>query len=69
MNNEDDVYYYIEWGDNDIAEWIGPYNPGKEITLSHTWSEQGIYTIKAKDIYDAEGIWTYLEVTMPRNRL
>ena len=66
----DDVYYYVDWGDMQIEEWIGPFASGEEITLSHTWSEQGTYTIKAKakDSYDAESQWTTLEVTMPKNK-
>jgi len=41
------------------------------ITSSHTWDEQGDYTIRAraKDVYDAVGDWGYLEVSMPKNLL
>jgi len=68
---EDDVYYWIEWGDNDIEEWIGPYDSGKEIIVSHTWSEQDTYIIhaKAKDTKDAEGDWATLSVNMPKNKI
>jgi len=64
------VWYYIEWGDGDIEEWIGPYSSGEEIVRSHTWTDQGEYTIraKAKDIFDAESDWGTLEVTMPINQ-
>ena len=43
----------------------------EQITISHTWSEQGRYTIKckAKDPYDAEGPLGELNVTMPRNKI
>jgi len=65
--DDNDLYYYIEWGDDTFEEWIGPYASDEEVTLSHTWSEKGIYTIraKAKDIYDAESDWETLEVSMP----
>jgi len=65
-----DVYYYIDWGDDHVEEWIGPYSSGEDKTVRHTWSEQGTYEIKtkAKDIYDVESDWTTLEVTMPRNK-
>jgi len=62
-----DVWYYIEWGDGETEEWIGPYSSGQEITVSHTWDEEDTYTIraKAKDIFDAESDWGTLQVTMP----
>ena len=66
----DKVYYYIEWGDDSVEEWIGPYNSGEEITLGHTFAEEGRYTIqaKAKDILDEESEWATLKVTMPKNK-
>ena len=65
----DDVWYFIEWGDGDIEEWIGPYSSGQGITVSHTWDEEDTYTIraKAKDIFDQESDWGTLEVSMPVN--
>ena len=67
--NGDDVYYYIEWGDDQLEEWIGPYGSGEEATVSHTWIEEGTYNMraKAKDVHDAESDWGTLEVTMPVN--
>ncbi len=67
--NGDDVYYYIDWGDDTLEEWIGPHTSGEEITISHTWIERGTYEIKAKakNIYGTESEWGYLEVTMPVN--
>ncbi|MCK4364511.1 MAG: PQQ-binding-like beta-propeller repeat protein [Thermoplasmatales archaeon] len=68
--DESIIYYYVEWDDNTNNGWLGPYNSGEQITISHTWSSQGTYTIRAKvkDPYDDEGPWGTLEVTMPRNR-
>jgi len=65
-----DVWYYVDWGDGNTEEWIGPYASGSEVTLSHTWEKMRKYTIKvkAKDIYDFESDWAYLEVTMPMNQ-
>lgn len=50
----DDIWLWIEWGDDDIEEWIGPYDSGEVVTVSHTWDEMGAYVIKAKskDIWD-----------------
>jgi thiol-disulfide isomerase/thioredoxin len=66
----DDVYFYIDWGDNSSSEWIGPFNSGEEVKSSHTWVEDGVYIvrIKSKDMDNAESEWETLEVTMPKNR-
>ena len=66
----DDIWYFIEWGDESNSGWVGPYDSGEEVTRSHTWDEEDTYTIraKAKDIFDAEGEWGTLEVTMPVNQ-
>ena len=66
----DDVYYFIDWGDGEVEEWIGPYDSDEEITLPHSWDEKDDYTIKvkAKDVYDAESSWATLEVSMPKSK-
>lgn len=66
----ENIYYYIEWGDGQKEEWIGPYPSGIPVTVSHEWSSKGDYQIKAKvkDIDDVESDWTILAVSMPRNR-
>jgi len=66
-----DIYYLIDWGDNTSTEWLGLYDSGEEIILSHIWAEQGNYTIKskAKDIYGLESNWATLEVSMPKNKI
>jgi len=67
---DDDVFYYIEWGDGETEEWIGPYSAGEQITISHSWSQDGSHSIraKAKDENGEESGWATLEVSMPRNR-
>jgi len=67
---DQDIRYYIDWGDGTNSGWIGPYNSGQEITESHTWDARDTYTIraKAKDIFDEESQWGTLEVTMPVNQ-
>jgi len=63
----DQISLFIDWGDGTNSSWIGPYPPGSHVTKSHTWSTQGIYTIKAKakDSYGNEGHWGTLDITMP----
>jgi len=67
--DENYIYYYMEWGDDTNSGWLGPYASGLEETATHTWSEQGTYTIKikAKDTLDAESGWGTLAVSMPLN--
>lgn len=67
----DDIYFYtIDWGDNSGDTVTGPFTSGEVITVNHTWSEKGIYTVSAKatDINGAESDWGYLEVIMPVNQ-
>ena len=67
-SDEDDIYYYIDWGDNTSTGWLGPYISGMNLKLKNIWNKEGTYTIrcKAKDIYNSEGPWGELVVTMPR---
>jgi C1A family cysteine protease len=68
----DDIYYLVDWGDDSINEWFGPYKSGEEATVKHRWFEQGEYIIKAKakDVLEAESDWSDpLSVSMPRNKL
>jgi len=68
--DDDGLYYYIEWGDGFVEEWIGYYESGEAVAVKHTWDERGNYTIRAKvkDIYDVESGWGTLEITMPKNQ-
>jgi len=64
------IYYYWSWGDNTNSGWIGPYNSGEEIIISHKWEKRGDYSIKvkAKDENGYESPWSDpLKISMPRN--
>ncbi|MCX6663174.1 MAG: M20/M25/M40 family metallo-hydrolase [Euryarchaeota archaeon] len=63
----EDVYYFIEWGDSQADEWVGPYNSGVTAEITHQWDKKGTYTImaKAKDIYGMESGWGTINVVMP----
>jgi hypothetical protein len=68
---EDPVYLWIEWFEGDpSATWKGPYPSGGEVIFSHSWEQKGMYTIgaKAKDCFNVEGKWGYLDVKMPMNK-
>lgn len=65
----DDVYYMIDWGDDEITDWLGPYESGEIITAEHEWNAEGNYIIKvkAKDPDGLETDWTWLKITMPKS--
>ena len=44
----DHVYYLIDWGDGTNSGWVGPYEPGETVSISHVWSDEGTYQIKVK---------------------
>lgn len=69
--NLDNLKYYIRWGDGDIEEWIGPYLSGEEITLNHSWAEEGNYVIfaKVRDIYGEVSDSASFIVKIPRNKV
>jgi len=56
----DDVYFFIDWGDDINSGWIGPYFSGEEAIVSHVWTLTGNYEIKArvKDINSVTSGWT-----------
>lgn len=57
---EDMVYYWIDWGDETSSSWLGPYNSGQTVDVSHIWDELGDYFIKAKakDEDDMKSDWS-----------
>jgi hypothetical protein len=56
----DQIYYWFDWGDGTNSGWIGPFDSGELATANHSWSEDGSYKImvKAKDINDLESGWS-----------
>ena len=65
----DQVYYYLDWGDDTNSGWIGLNESGEIINVSHVWQKNGNYDIyvRAKDKYDAVSDWNIFEVVMPKN--
>jgi len=67
----EELFYWIEWGDESMEEWIGPYKSSENVIIGHLWSEGGTYTIKVK-VKDAIGMvsdWATFKVNIPRNRV
>lgn len=67
-NNE--IWYFIDWGDGTYSRWIGPYVSGEEVIKSHRWFICKTYAIraKAKNVYDVESNWSEHEIIIPRTR-
>jgi hypothetical protein len=65
--DSDMIYGYIIWGDNTTTDWVGPYVSGAEFSVTHSWAENGTYSVKVKvkDEHGTESDWTTLDVTMP----
>jgi hypothetical protein len=65
----DQLYYCINWGDGSSDVCLGPFASDTCIQASHTFENDGTYTIKvkARDINDAESDWATLSVSMPRS--
>jgi hypothetical protein len=45
---EDDIEIKIDWGDEEITDWDGPYESGEEVKVTHTYNEEGTYYIKTR---------------------
>ena len=67
---DDDLYYFIDWGDGGGEDWNGPYPSGADFVISHSFPFKKTFTIeaKAKDFYGAESNWSYFEIKIPRTR-
>jgi hypothetical protein len=69
--DEDEIYYWFDWGDGDNSGWVGPHPSGQTVEASHIWTVKGSYeiTVKAKDINDFESEWSEpLPINMPRGK-
>ncbi len=70
--NDDEIYYLWDFGDGTDVEWVGPFESGHQVSISHAWSDEGEYVVrlKAKDEQGFESEWSdALVVTMPKMRL
>jgi hypothetical protein len=51
---DDDIWIKVDWDDGDVTDWLGPYQNGETVELSHIWDEDDRYDVKAKskDFWD-----------------
>ena len=69
--NDDQIYFLFNWGDGTNSGWIGPYNSGDIVNISHSWDARGNYEIKVKvkDTHELESEWSDpLVVSIPKNK-
>ncbi|UCF49751.1 MAG: PKD domain-containing protein, partial [Thermoplasmatales archaeon] len=58
--DREQIYYMFDWGDGEDSGWIGPYNSGETVNVSHIWTKEGTFEVrvKAKDEYDRGSDWS-----------
>jgi len=70
--NGDRIYYLFDWDDGTISEWVGPYESGQIVTISHRWEGKGSYQVKvkARDEGGLESVWSDpLPITLAKTRI
>ena len=67
--NDDDIMYYIEWGDS-FTDQTDYNESGEPVTVSHTYNSQGTYIIRVRaiDSYGEESNWSFFTIVIPRNK-
>ena len=68
-DDNDILFYQIDWGDGTDSGWIGYYNSGEVCLASHVWYEEGNFEVKvkSKDLYGRESEWSDpLNVNIPK---
>jgi len=67
---DEEVYYYIDWGDGNIVDWTGPFTSDNPEIFTHTWDSVGSYTIKAKskDANGYESDWAIMNINVKKSR-
>jgi hypothetical protein len=66
----DSIAICFDWGDGDSLDWSLFVPSGYSVSMTHSWSSQGTYFIKAKakDMKDAISSWSsshQIEITIP----
>jgi len=56
----DDVAIRFQWGDGDTSDWSGWQESGDSISMAHSWSDPGTYTVRsqAQDSKEAVSPWS-----------
>jgi len=56
----DSISYQFDWGDTNLSAWSNYVSSGQSVSLNHSYSSPGIYSVtaKAKDVDGAESDWS-----------
>ena len=67
---EEEVRFLISWGDGK-KEWTSFTSSGQNITLRHTWTNKGEFTIRtyAEDSNGIESPESTFTIKIPRNKI
>ena len=69
--DNDQVFYWFDWGDGLNSGWVGPFNSGQTASANHAWALSGNYQIKvkAKDVNVLESPYSdTLSINIPRSK-
>ncbi len=67
--DNDQIYLYVNFGDENISNWIGPFNSGETIKINHIWQKPQtgyIMYAKVKDQFE-ESPAAVIKIITPRN--
>jgi hypothetical protein len=67
-SDNDTLFYKWSFGDGTCSSWLGPYESGEQVSITHNWSKWGLYEVKvkARDEHRTESDWSDpLPVKMP----
>ena len=56
----DEVLLKVDWGDGSFSDWLGPFESGEEVVVSHAWQSFGRFNVqvRVRDVYRAESSWS-----------
>ncbi len=56
----DSIAIRFDWGDGDTSNWSSWVPSGHVVSMNHSWSDSGSYSIKvqAKDLHEAPSSWS-----------
>ena len=63
----DSLWYFVDWGDGTISDWLGPFTANTTMQVNHTWDRRGSYEVcvHAKDSFGLISESEILPVSMP----
>jgi hypothetical protein len=69
--DHDLIFYQWNFNEENITEWMGPYESNDVCYIEYNWEEQGNYLVKvrAKDEHGNTTEWTQHVIQVPYNRL